>query len=168
MTSMGMTAPTARAATRALAVLAVLLGLLAMHGLSSTHHAAASPPPHAAPPATAAHAAVEAAPEAEAGAHHHAVALPAAALPAAALPAALHSTVALVGGPGASCDDGCPDLAMLCLYVLTGAALALLLARRRSSWLLVAPARPRAPGPAPPVRHARGPDPVRELCVSRT
>ena len=29
-------------------------------------------------------------------------------------------------------------------------------------------ARPRGPVRAPPVRHARGPDPVRELCVSRT
>jgi hypothetical protein len=149
---MGTTAGTGRAA-RPLAILAVLIGLLAMHGLSSTHHAAAaSPPPHSAlPPA--------ASPEADPGTHHQAV----------ARPAAPPDIVAFVGEPGASCDDTCTDLAMLCVAVLTGAALALVLARRRSSPLLPAPARPGVPAPAgPPVRYARGPDPVRELCVSRT
>ena len=146
-----MTAPMARAATRALAVLAVLLGLLAMHGLASTHHAAASTAPHAAQADVAPAAEVE-------GAHHHAL----------AMSAAEHDAVALAADPGAPCDETCPDLAVLCVAVLTGAALALLLARRSSSPLLLAPASPRVPAPAPPVRHARGPDPVRELCVSRT
>lgn len=148
MTSMGTAASRERAA-RPLAVLAVLLGLLAMHGLASTDHAAAaSAAPHAA--ATS--------PEDDATAHHH----------AADKPEAPHDAVALLGSPGAACDETCPDLAMLCLAVLAGAALAMLLARRRSSPGLAAPARPRGPVRAPPVRHARGPDPVRELCVSRT
>ena len=128
MTSMGMTAPSARAATRALAVLAVLLGLLAMHGLASSHHAAA-------------------------------------ATTAAATTAAQHH---LAAPGGLACDQDCPDLALLCVAVLTGAALTLVMARRRSSPLLVAPACVRGPAPMPPMRHARGPDPVRELCVSRT
>lgn len=155
MTSMGMTAPRARAATRALAVLAVLLGLLAMHGLASTHHAAAASAPSALPHAAQA----DAAPAAEVdGVHDHAF----------STSSAEHDAVALAADPGATCDQTCPDLAVLCVAVLTGAALALLLARRRSSPLLLAPARPRAPAPAPPVRQARGPDPVRELCVNRT
>lgn len=152
MTSMGMTATRARAATRVLAVLAVLLGLLAMHGLASTHHAAASTAQHVAQPDTAPAA------EAEAASHHHAF----------AMPAALHDAVAVAADPGGTCDETCADLAVLCVAVLTGAALALLLARRRPSPLLLAPASPRAPAPAPPIRQARGPDPVRELCVSRT
>jgi hypothetical protein len=152
LTSMGMTAPRARAATRALAVLAILLGLLAMHGLASTHHAAAaSTPAHTAQ--------ADAAPAGEVvGAHDHAF----------AMSAAEHDTTALAPDPGATCDQTCPDLAVLCVAVLTGAALALLLARHRSSPQLLAPATPRPAAPAPPVRHARGPDPVRELCVSRT
>ena len=151
MTSMGMTAPGPRAAARALAVLAVLLGLLAMHGLASTHHAAASATPHAAQEVNAPAAEVE-------GAYDH----------ASAMSAAVHDTAAFAAGPGATCDETCPDIAVLCVAVLTGAALALLLARRRSSPPPLASHRPREPAPAPPVRHARGPDPVRELCVSRT
>ena len=151
MTSMDMTAPGARAATRALAVLAVLLGLLAMHGLAGTHHAAAaSAAPHAAQGVTA--------PAAEAGAHEHA---------AVASPAVDH-TAAPAGSPGTSCDEICPALVVLCLAVLTGAALTLLLARRRFSPLLLPAARTRGPVSAPPGRHTGGPDPVRELCVSRT
>lgn len=151
---MGETAARGRAA-RLLAVLAVLLGLLAMHGLASTHHAAAAAP--------AAHAALPAAEaEAEAGrnVHRHGAA-------PVAVPAQAHGAAPLAGD-GASCDDDCPDIAMLCVAVLTGAALALLLARERRPVLLPASAHPRAATRAPPVRMARGPDPVRELCISRT
>lgn len=147
MTSMGMTAPGLPAATRALAVLAVLIGLLAMHGLTSTHHAAAATTSAQHHPAPA-----DASPV-----HHH-----------AAGAAVVHDNAALADSPGASCDETCPDLAVLCIAVLTGAALALLLARRRSSPLLPSSDRPRGPAPAPAVRHTQGPDPVRELCVSRT
>jgi hypothetical protein len=75
--------------------------------------------------------------------------------------------VGAVAAPaGATCGADCSDVAALCLAVLFGAGLALLLARRRTSCLSLARTRCRAP--APPVRHARGPDPVKELSVSRT
>lgn len=150
MTSMGMTAPREHAATRVFAVFALLIGLLAMHGLASTHHAAiAATTPHGAPSVPA--------PVAE-GAHGH----------TSAMSPAVHGTAALVAGPGETCDDTCPEIAMLCVAVLTGAALVLLLARRSASLLLLPSHRTRGPAPVPPVRHARGPDPVRALCVSRT
>jgi hypothetical protein len=121
-------------ASRGLAVLALLLGLLAMHGLAGTHRAAASP-----------HGVAE-------GARHHAAAAPADAV----LPA-----------PAPSCDGDCPELAALCVVVLAAATLALLLVRRDlAGGVLPAPVRARAPLPVG-VRP-RGPDPVRELCVSRT
>lgn len=152
MTSMGRTASRGRAAGP-LAVLAVLLGLLAMHGLASTHHAAAAAPaPHAVLPLA----------DQAAGPEHHHGAAP------AATSAAQQDAVALTTGPGVSCDEDCPDLMVLCVAVLTGVALALLLTRRRPSPLLLALPRPGAPTPGPPVRRARGPDPVKELCVSRT
>lgn len=142
-----MTVPGARAAQRALAVLAVLLGLLAMHGLASTHHAAAaSTPPHTGAAVLAG--------DAGAGVHHAF--------------AGQADTGALMGTSGASCDQNCPDLGVLCLAVLTGVAAALLLARRRAGPVLPARAWQAGRAVAPPVRHARGPDPVRELCVSRT
>lgn len=145
---MDTTAAGRRALTRALAVLAVLLGLLAMHGLASTHHAVAATGQHSA--------AAVASPADEAVAHH---------APAAAV---VHDGAALAAPAGADCGGDCPDLGVLCVAVLlTGAALALL-ARRRSSPLLLAPARPLAPTRAPPGRLARGPDPVKELCISRT
>lgn len=141
-----MTVPGARAAQRALAVLAVLLGLLAMHALASTHHAAAA----AATPHTGA---TVLAGEVGAGVHHAS--------------AGEVDTGALMGS-GASCDQNCPDLAVLCLAVLTGVGAALLLARRRAGPVPLARAGQTGRAMTPPVRHARGPDPVRELCVSRT
>ena len=159
MPSMDRTAPGARVGTRALAVLAVLLGLLAMHGLASTHHASAATTAvqhgaaqHPAAPADAwpghQHAADE---------HQHASAV------VVAQDAA--DTIAL---ENPACDDDCPDLAVLCVAVLTGAALlVLLLARDRAPLLAAPPQRDRATR-APPVRVARPPDPVKELCVSRT
>jgi hypothetical protein len=153
VTSMGMTAPRARAARRALAVLTVLLGLLAMHGLASTHHAAAATT--ASQHGAAQH---DPAPADASAVQHH-----------AAGAAVVHDTADVLAAPaGPACAEDCPYLALLCVAVLTGAALVLVTARRRSSPLVVSPARVRAPAPAPPVRHAQGPDPVRELCVSRT
>ena len=150
MTSMDRTAPGARAVPRGLAVLAVLLGLLAMHGLASTHHAAAAAPgQHSA----AQQLAVPTAPD-----HHQHEAVP------AVVPGAV--AVAAPDGPG--CDDDCPDLAVLCVAVLVGAALlATLLARRRAPLLGTPPRHDRADR-TPPARVARPPDPVRDLCVSRT
>lgn len=167
------------------AVLAVLLGLLAMHGLASTHHAAPAGGSHGVVSAGTSHAIVPAdAPT------HEAVQLPAVQLPAIQLgPIQLravshshgaavalatlqdvttHAAAVLIDAPGATCDDDCRPLAVLCVAVLTGAALALLLARTRRTPLLRVVARLRSPVRAPPVRLARGPDPVEELCVSRT
>lgn len=148
-------------AARALAVLTVVLGLLAMHGVTSAHHAAAPAADHAAAPVSE---------ELLAGTVHadgpqhqrHAGSA------ADAMPAALQGVAALTAPAGPSCDDECLSVAMLCVAVLTGAVLALLLARRRHPCLLLAPARRRIRAPAPSVRHARRPDPVRDLCVSRT
>jgi hypothetical protein len=152
---MGITAPRARAATRALAVLAVLLGLLAMHGLASTHHAAGAT-------SAAQHHPAQAAADAAAVPAHQVAG-------AEAGPAApTHGAASLAGPGGPTCDGGCPDLAVLCVAVLAGAALALLLARRRSVPLLTAPALRTARALTPAVWHPRGPDPVRELGVSRT
>lgn len=145
---------------RLLAVLAVLLGLLGMHGLASSHHAAASPGvDHGA-------ASVVERPGTALG-HQHAALQHDAAGPVAGQQDA--------AGPGAliarsvpSCESGCQSAAALCVAVLASAALALLLARQRRGVPLRAPARPPATSALPPVRHARGPDPVRELCVSRT
>ena len=149
MTSMGTTART-RASAHVFAVLAVLLGLLAMHGLASTHHAAA---------ATSAAQTAAVADTPPAHDHGH----------GAAPTAAVQHDRALLTGPGATCDDDdCADLAALCVAVLTGAALALLLARRGSAQPLLAQAPRGAAVRAPPVPPARAPDPVKELCVSRT
>ncbi|MCU1691430.1 MAG: conserved rane protein of unknown function [Frankiales bacterium] len=150
--SMGRSAATTRAA-RPLAVLAVLLGLLAMHGLVGAHHAAAATSTHQAPAAGAV--------------HHHGPAGAPFATPAHATVVA-RAVAVLVDGPGASCDGDCAHLGELCLAVLTGAALALLLARRGPAPLLLAPTRRAPRGAGPPGQHARGPDPVRELCISRT
>ena len=148
MAIMDRTAPGARAVSRALAVLVVLLGLLAMHGVDSTHHAAAATT--AVQHAAAQH---QTAPADAPEQHQHAA-------------VRTGTQEAAPAGPG--CDEDCPDLTVLCAAVLAGAALALLLARRRTAPLPLAPTRPRAPTLAPPARHARPPDPVKELCVSRT
>lgn len=156
---MGRTAWGARAAQRALAVLAVLLGLLAMHGLTSSHHAsAASSTPHTRAAAVLA-GEVAALSDADGAAEHHHVPTASAAGPDGA---------ALLGSPGASCDQTCSELAVLCLAVLTGVAAAVLLARRHARSLLPGQTRQTGRALAPPIWHARGPDPVRELCVSRT
>ena len=174
------------ASARLLALFAVLVGLLAMHGLASSHHgpasaaerpsgpaerhAAAGLPTHVAPgvPAHAA-AAVQAGPVAAVQAHdvtaapaHHG------ATPAAAPAPQLTRPLSAPTGP--SCDGDCPTgLVVLCVAVLAAAAVATaVLLRRRArlprSGRAVSPVRaPTAARHAPPP-----PDPVRELCVSRT
>ena len=151
MTSMDETAPRGRA-TRLLAALAVLLGLLAMHGVASPHHAAAAP-------AVTGHAAASPAESAHPQDH----------VATAHLETASHQEAQALPGPaGPACHDGCASIGALCVAVLAGAALVLLLSRRQSSPLRLAQVRRSVRAPAPPYRHARGPDPVRELCVSRT
>ncbi len=154
MTSMDDVAPRSRPA-RLLAVLALIVGLLAMHGVASAHHAAATPaPPHVS--------------AADARATHPHVVDSAAGVVAATQQAAR----ARAGPADPACQGECPTAAAgLCVIVLTGAALGLLLRRRRrrrTAPLRFAPAPLPSRSAAPPVRHARGPDPVRELCVSRT
>ena len=150
MTSMDRTTP-GRAATRALAVLAVLLGLLAMHGLASTHHASA------ATTAVGGAAQHQAEPTALEHPQH------------AAVPAIVQAVAAVAGPAGPACGDDCTDLAVLCVAVLTGVVLlAPLLAGRRAARFPVPRRLDHAALRAPHVTHARGPDPVTELCVSRT
>lgn len=139
-----------------LAVLAVLLGLLGMHALASAHHAAAAPADRAAQPAAGPAPTRAGLPE-----HHGGIA-------AETEPVLQQHAAALAATSGQSCDGGCASLVAICVAVLTGAALALLLARRRARPAVAAPPRPPVRALAPPAWHARGPDPVRELCVSRT
>jgi len=137
-------------AVRVLTLFAVLLGLLAMHGLASSHHA----------PAAAGHSASTQ--SHDPAADGHATDVGSAAQP---------PTEPLAPPAGPSCDDECPSvLLILCVAVLAMAAalavgVALLRLRRR------AVAAARAPTFCVPA-HARAavppPDPVRELCVSRT
>jgi len=141
-------------AGRLLAVLAVLLGILVMHGLVSAHHA-----PVAA--AAAAH------PAAAAPLHHAAAADPhQRVLDAASAqqPADPRSVPA-----GASCDGDCGAVVLLCLAVLVvtvGVAVALVVVRRRRA--TGADQGGTVPTPAGLRSAVPPPDLVRELCVSRT
>ncbi len=138
-------------AARVIAVLAVLFGLLAMHGIASAHHAQATGPEQGA-------VAQQHGPEAPS--HHE-----------AAKPLIAAQEAGEVAPADLPCDGECPSgLATLCLAIVaTAVALALGVSLGRATGRVVV-ARPaavvRAPGsarPAPPP-----PDPVRELCVSRT
>ena len=164
----------AAAAVRLLGLLAVVLGLLAMHGLASAHHAAAAPPVHA-PPVHAPSAAADHSlllPQDLAGTHRHDHGAPGSPAAAGTATAAGLLDVAGAGPAVPGCGDDCPSgLAVLCAAVIAAAAatawLVAATARRR---VLAAPARggprPRAPDAAR--RLLPGPDPVAELCVSRT
>ena len=162
MDGMSRTGRTGRAAARLLSMLAVVLGLLAMHGLASTHHAAA-----ASSHAWNATAEIGFQPQDLTGTQRHdhrATDAPAAAL------ALLDGTAA---GPVApACGDDCTSgLAVLCAAVVAAAAvIAWLVTATARRAVLSAPARvgarPRAPDAAR--RLLPGPDPVAELCVSRT
>ena len=150
------------AAARLLALLAVVLGLLAMHGLASTHHAAASPVKLQ--PATAG-VGVPLQPQERAGSHQHESVV------SGARTAALSGKALALPVP--ACGDECPsDVAVLCAAVVAVAAatawrLAAAAARQR---VPACPAhgasQPRAPAAAR--RRSTGPDLVSELCVSRT
>jgi hypothetical protein len=146
-----------RALSRALAVLTLLAGLLAMHGLATEHHA----PRHA----SSTHdrdAALAAGQTAVVAVHHAAEGF------ASALVTASERLREL---SAADCGSVCPapsPTTALCLAVLSGFALVLHLARTRPRDL---PARRR--GPTPHTRPTcvvvpRRRDPVAELCISRT
>jgi hypothetical protein len=152
------------AAGRLLGLLTVLLGLLTMHGLASDHHAAAVPAGHAAAPAVVSVQAAEhvggSQDAAEDRRHEHVVAT----APAVAVQ---HGTgTARAGEAGRACDEDCSDgLAVLCVAV--AAALAATVARGRVLLASAGP-RPRVRAPTACLRVLPAPDPVAELCVSRT
>lgn len=175
--------------SRAVALLALVVGLLAMHGVAGAHHAAAAgTETHGTTHATAAHVTSAHATSAHATAAHattghaavptehgtdhtthaydegrvdHAVA-------AAGVTATLPLVLPAAGVPG--CDDDCePGVATLCVAVLAVTALAVaagLVARSRTS-TSQATRRSRARAPVV-LRLPPRLDPVAELCVSRT
>lgn len=133
---------------RALAVLAVIAGVLAMHGLASAHHAAAAAPLVPA---------LLAAATADDHAHHAASPQPSA---APAIAANAHDCDPL-------CSSGEHGLALLCVAVLIAVTAGVLVLRQRTGALPRSTAPPsavRVPSTAPP----RSLDLVAELCVSRT
>ena len=149
------------AAVRLLAVLTVTLGLLGMHGLASTHHATAAIPAHASG------AAAEPVAQHHEPSSQHGMASAEGAGTAAPMPGD-----AVLGPAVPACEGDCPSgLALLCAAVLAAAA--------ATAWLLAATAGRRVPAaPARPGVRARAPagarllpprpDPVAELCISRT
>ena len=135
---------------RAFAVLAVLLGLLVMHGIATAHHAQAAGPEQGA---------VVLQHGSQAPSHHGFEA-----------PLVTAQAAAQVAPAGLPCLDGCSSgLVTLCLAIaVTAVALALGRSRGRPAGRGVVgrPAPVRVPGSARRTRPP--PDPVRELCVSRT
>ena len=161
---------TGRAApARLLALFVVLVGLLAMHGLASSHHGAAtaaerpagSAERHAAATVTNHHsaAAVRAHDLPHAPAHHGA---------ATAGSLAQQPTGPLASPSGPPCDTDCVT-GPLCVAVLAAAVIApaVLLRHRARPWG-TRPARGTARAPTAARLYPPPPDPVRELCVSRT
>ena len=179
------------APARLLALFVILVGLLAMHGLASSHHSAATAAERPAGPAErhAAAAVVNRHSAAAVQAHDvpHAPAHDVPHAPARHVThAPAHHGAAATGSPaqqptgplaapsGPSCDTDCvTGLVALCVAVVTAAvtaavtATAVLLRHRARPW-----------GSRPTLGTARAPtaarldppppDPVRELCVSRT
>ena len=138
-------------AVRALAVLAVVLGVLAMHGLTGGHHGAASVGPAATAGADADH-----------GAQPHAAEHD---LLAAAATAPVHE---LVGGCHADCSERASGLLLLCIAVLLAVVSAVSLRRVSGARRIGLDA-----GPSQHVRTRatvprRRLDLVADLCISRT
>ena len=166
---MDRTARNGRAApARLLALFAVLVGLLAMHGLASSHHSPAAAAEHPSGPAQLHSAAAVQAHDvqthdvqAHAPAHHGA---------AATGSPDQQPTGPLAAPSGPSCDTDCiTGLVALCVAVLAAAviATAVLLRHRARPWGS-RPARGTARAPTAARLDPPSPDPVRELCVSRT
>lgn len=134
---------------RVLTLLVLLLGLVAMHGVASTQHAPAGAAEL--PAAAQLHDPPDAAP------HHQAA--PAAAQQPGPLSAA-----------SPSCDQDCPGaLVALCVAVLAvAAALAGALVLRRHRGVVAAPEHCTVGAPTSARAEIPAPDPVRELCISRT
>lgn len=153
-------------AGRLLALVTVLFGLVSMHGLASSHHAPAFAVGHAAAAATAAAQPDDAA---EAEPHPHA-------RDAVSSPQQPTGPLATPAGP--ACDDDCEALGALCVAVLAAAvvlAVAVAVVRHRRRTVAAPPrgavaARGERVVPAPAGARIAlpPPDPVRELCISRT
>jgi hypothetical protein len=132
---------------RAFAVLAVIAGVLAMHGLASDHHGAAASP------------VLSAVLSADVDAAH--------------TPGHAHAgaDARQVAADGHQCDLLCQSgehgLAMLCVAVLLAVAAAVLVLRQRTGGVLrtTGPPSPSSPRTLAPPRSF---DLVAELCVSRT
>lgn len=152
----------------ALSVLAVVVGLMAMHGLANVHHAAA---PVLGEPSAAAGGAVQT--HSPAHGSTSPVGGEGLAYAAAALVAPAAVADPLLAGASGLCDADCVrdghGLFLLCVGILLAAAAVALMARaarrrpvigvRRSPPIILHPRRMAMP---------RGPDPVTELCTSRT
>lgn len=154
--------PVAASAARLLGLLAVVLGLLAMHGLASGHHATAAAAGHA--PTVQV---VDEMPEAHepADAQRHGVGTAVAATPPA--------TGSGAGPARPTCRDDCSTVVTaVCVAVLAATAVTAALVRaaaaRRSPLVPLVGSGHRARAPAPPRRLLPALDPVAELCVSRT
>jgi hypothetical protein len=156
-------------AARLLPLLAVMLGLLAMHGLASTHHAAAAPARAGTPSAVAAVDSPPAVSQHRHGPQEHDRA--ASGAPAATAMAGSLLERAVTGPAVPGCSDECTDgLAVLCAAVLAATAAAVWLSAAAARRPVPAPTR-RDPRPRATARARRLPprlDPVAELCVSRT
>ena len=163
------------APARLLALFVVLVGLLAMHGLASTHHSTATAAERPAGPAERhfAAAVVNRHSAATVQAHHvpHAPARHGA---AATGSPAQQPTGPLAAPSGPSCDTDCvTGLVALCVAVVTAAvtvaviATAALLSHRARPWSS-RPALGTARAPTAARLDPPPPDPVRELCISRT
>lgn len=140
---------------RVFAVLAVAVGVLAMHGLAGGHHGAVPVLTPLSPVGSAAH--EHSAPAGGAG--HELLAGPLTAT------APLHG---LVGACAGDCDDHPSGLLLLCVAVLLAAGLALILGLARRTWRTV-PATGPPPAPQPRTKASlRRLDLVADLCVSRT
>ena len=138
--------------SRALAVLALVAAVVAMHGLATGHHGATASPLLTAA-LTVSHTVDE---------HPH----------TAAIPTVAAAGVAVVAAAGQhDCDGACQGgehaLGLLCVAVLLAAGVGVLALRQRTGLLTHRsrpPQRVLARAPAPP----RPPDLVAELCISRT
>lgn len=147
-------------ARRVLAVLAIVLGTLAMHGLASGHHGAVPALPALTTATTAAEQhAVGAAHAAERAGHQ--------ALAAGAV-AAWPLRDVLTGGCDGDCGEHPSRLVLLCAAVLLAAGGAFVVGLGQRTWRTVPATGPPLVGRSRATAPLRRLDLVADLCVSRT
>ena len=138
--------------SRALAVMTLIAGILAMHALATSHHGATATPVLSS--------VLDVADSIDGHLH-------AAAIGARAAVDGSHEPLTSQHDCAGACEGGEHALALLCVAVLLAAGAHGLVLRQRSGLLprrSGPPGRAVAPPPAPP----RPPDPVADLCISRT